>query len=37
MNKRLAIIGIFMKNERDEEALAAILKEHRKYLINKNE
>lgn len=37
MNKRLAIIGIFMKNERDEEALNQILKEHYKYLINKNE
>ena len=37
MNKRLAIIGVFMKNERDEEKLLAILKEHHKYLINKNE
>ena len=37
MNKRLAIIGVFMKNERDEEKLQAILKEHHKYLINKNE
>lgn len=37
MNKRLAIVGVFMKNERDEEKLLAILKEHHKYLINKNE
>ena len=37
MNSRLAIIGVFMKNERDEEKLQEILKEHHKYLINKNE
>ena len=37
MNNRLAIIGVFMKNERDEEKLQEILKEHHKYLINKNE
>lgn len=37
MNNRLAIIGVFMKNERDEEKLQGILKEHHKYLINKNE
>ena len=37
MNKRLAIVGVFMINERDEEKLLAILKEHHKYLINKNE
>ena len=37
MNNRLAIIGVFMKNERDEKKLQEILKEHHKYLINKNE
>ena len=37
MNNRLAIIGVFMKNERDEEKLQEILKEHHKYLNNKNE
>ncbi len=37
MNKRLAIVGVFMKKERDEDKLLDILKEHRKYLINKNE
>ena len=37
MNKRLAIIGVFMKSERDEEKLRAILKEYHKYLIGKNE
>ena len=37
MNKRLAIIGVFMKNERDEEKLHEILKEYHKYLISKNE
>jgi len=37
MKNRLAIIGVFMKNERDEEKLWEILKENHKYLINKNE
>lgn len=37
MDRRLAIVGVFMKKERDEEKLLEILKEHRKYLINKNE
>ena len=37
MNKRLAIVGVFMKKERDEEKLRAILKEHHKYLISTNE
>lgn len=37
MENRLAIIGVFMKNERDDESLSAILKEYYKYLINKNE
>ncbi len=37
MKNRLAIVGVFMKNERDEETLSAILKEHYKYLISKNE
>ena len=37
MKNRLAIIGVFMKNERDEAKLQEILKEYHKYLINKNE
>ena len=37
MNRRMAIIGVFMKKERDEEKLRQLLKEHRKYLININE
>ena len=35
MKNRLAIVGVFMKNERDEQTLYEILKEHHKYLINK--
>lgn len=37
MERRLAIMGVFMKNERDDESLNALLKEHNKYLISKNE
>ncbi len=37
MKRRLAIIGVFMKKERDEEKLYQILKEHNRFLINKNE
>ena len=37
MKERLAIVGIFMKNEREESKLYEILRENNKYLINKNE
>ena len=37
MKNRLAIVGVFLKNDSDELTLYEILKEHHKYLINKNE
>lgn len=37
MENRIAVIGIFMKNHKDEEGLMEILNEYYQYLISKHE